>query len=140
MDFLIHWFESKNQEPFFDFFRTSESRNTFFDLLVRKINQETAVSLILCQSLIEGSRTIPGQMLSETGYASEYSEDDLGSGTIISTKLIFHEFCAKKLTMKQIVHTNSLERREKAEREKVRVLENLKEQAVTLQEIVTLSQ
>lgn len=60
----------------------------------------------------DGNRTIRGQMLSETGYASEFSEDDAGS-----------------------VNTNSLERqkREKTEREKVRVLENLKGQAVTLQ-------
>ena len=38
--------------------------------------------------------------------------------------------------VKHIVNTNSLERqkREKTEREKVRVLENLKGQAVTLQE------
>ena len=46
---------------------------------------------------------------------------------------------SQKLTI-EIVHTNSLERqkREKAEREKVRVLENLKEQAVTLQEMFAL--
>ena len=59
-------------------------------------------------------------------------------------QVLFHVFItpinfSQKLTI-EIVHTNSLERqkREKAEREKVRVLENLKEQAVTLQEMFAL--
>ena len=74
----------------------------------------------------EGYRSINGQMLSETGYASELSDAELG-GTH------FHSGNSGKSGSSAY---NSMDRRKKANetREKVKTLEKLKHQANSIQE------
>ena len=78
----------------------------------------------------EGYRSIPGQMLSETGYASELSDAELG-GTYGGT--YGRSGSSGKSGNSR---SDSIDRRKKANetREKVKALEKLKHQANSIQE------
>ena len=79
----------------------------------------------------EGYRSIPGQMLSETGYASELSDAELG-GTYGGGTYGRSGSSGKSGNSK----SDSIDRRKKANetREKVKALEKLKHQANSIQE------
>ena len=79
----------------------------------------------------EGYRSIPGQMLSETGYASELSDAELG-GTYGGGTYGRSGSSGKSGNSR----SDSIDRRKKANetREKVKALEKLKHQANSIQE------